>query len=219
MVAVEYLPDLRERHISQLPDQVYGYVSCPRDLLGALRAADILGRDAVFLRDLLEDAVDRHSDRLSARHEICDRVLCELNRYRGPGQHTERAELLDRALHLSYVRLQVLGEEIDDVVRELYVHRRRLLFEYRGAQVGVRRLDVRRYAPFKSGLEPVLESLYVARRPVGRQDYLLVILIERVEGMEKLLLSRVASGDELDIVYQEYVDRPVLLSELLGRLL
>ena len=70
-----------------------------------------------------------------------------------------------------------------------------------------------------SNLEPVLESLYVARRPVGRQDYLLVILIERVEGMEKLLLSRVSSGDELDIVYEEYVDRPVLLSELLGRLL
>ena len=46
-----------------------------------------------------------------------------------------------------------------------------------------------------------------------------MVLPERVEGMEKLLLRRVASGDELNVVYAEDIGGAVLVAELRGGLL
>ena len=46
-----------------------------------------------------------------------------------------------------------------------------------------------------------------------------MVLPERVEGMEKLLLRRVASGDELNVVYAEDIGGAVFVAELRGGLL
>lgn len=45
----------------------------------------------------------------------------------------------------------------------------------------------------------------VARRPVGGEDDLLFFVVQRVEGVEKLLLHRVFARDEVDVVDQKHV--------------
>ena len=46
-----------------------------------------------------------------------------------------------------------------------------------------------------------------------RKDDLLIILIQGVEGVEKLLLRRLPAGDELDIVHEEKIGLAVFLAE------
>ena len=50
-------------------------------------------------------------------------------------------------------------------------------------------------------------------RAVGRDDDLLVLVDERVEGVEEFLLRRVLAGDELNVVDHQHVDRPEKLLE------
>ena len=71
---------------------------------------------------------------------------------------------------------------------------------------------------FKAGLESVLKRLHIARRTVGCQNDLLVLLIKSVEGVEEFLLSGGLSRDELNIVDQKNVAAAVLVAELVCHL-
>ena len=51
------------------------------------------------------------------------------------------------------------------------------------------------------------------------QDDLLAVLVDRVEGVEELLLRALLVGDELDVVDEEQVDAPVARPELVDRAL
>ena len=51
-------------------------------------------------------------------------------------------------------------------------------------------------------------------RPVGRQDDLLAVLVDRVERVEELFLGPLLVGDELDVVDEQQVDAPVARAEL-----
>ena len=62
--------------------------------------------------------------------------------------------------------------------------------------------------------EPLLEGEDRLRRPVGRQHDLLAVLVDRVEGVEELLLGPLLVGDELDVVDEEQVDPAVAGTEL-----
>src|ERR1700682_4849712 len=56
------------------------------------------------------------------------------------------------------------------------------------AGLEVSRLDVRDQAPLKARAKPVFESGDFFWRPVGRDDDLLVELVQGIEGMKELLL-------------------------------
>ena len=56
------------------------------------------------------------------------------------------------------------------------------------------------------------------RRPVGGEDDLLAGLVQRIEGVEELLLGRFLALEEVDVVHQEEVDVvPVAAPELRHR--
>ena len=74
--------------------------------------------------------------------------------------------------------------------------------EVRGGQVGDE-------PPFEPAPEALLERHDLLRRPVGREDDLLAVLVDRVERVEELLLRPLLVGDELDVVDEEEVDPPV----------
>ncbi len=61
-------------------------------------------------------------------------------------------------------------------------------------------------ARLQPALDPVFQILDLARRAVGREDDLLVLVHQRVERVEKLFLSRILAGDELHIVDHQHVD-------------
>jgi len=60
--------------------------------------------------------------------------------------------------------------------------------------------------PLESGAQPVLECGQLLGRPVGGDDDLLVGVVQRVEGVEELLLDAFLALDELDVVDQQHID-------------
>ena len=50
-------------------------------------------------------------------------------------------------------------------------------------------------------------------RAVGGDDDLLVALVQRVEGVEELVLGALLAGEELDVVDEQHVDAAVLVAE------
>src|SRR5207245_11165487 len=59
----------------------------------------------------------------------------------------------------------------------------------------------------------LLEVRDTLRRRVAGEDNLFSRLVEVVEGVEELLLRPLFSGDELNVVDQQEVDRPVARAE------
>src|SRR6185369_82050 len=80
-----------------------------------------------------------------------------------------------------------------------------------GLEVG--RLDVGDQAPFESRAKSLLECGDVLRLRVRREHDLLLVLVQRVEGVEELLLRPFLAGEKLDVVEQEGVDGAVTLAE------
>src|SRR5439155_3700741 len=66
--------------------------------------------------------------------------------------------------------------------------------------------------------QPILELRDGLRLTVGAKDDLLPLLVDRVEGVEELLLGSFLAGDELDVVDEQDVDAAVTLSKLLALL-
>jgi hypothetical protein len=92
-----------------------------------------------------------------------------------------------------------------------------------GAQDGDARLEVRRgqvgdEAPLEAAAQAFLEGDYQLRRPVAGEDDLLAVLVDRVEGVEELLLGPLLVGDELDVVDEQQVDASVPVSEVVDLL-
>ncbi len=81
-----------------------------------------------------------------------------------------------------------------------------LLLQDRDAGLQVGRLDVGQQSPLEPGTQPVLEGGQLPGRAVGGDDDLLVRVVQRVEGVEELLLGPLAVLQELDVVDQQDVD-------------
>ena len=73
----------------------------------------------------------------------------------------------------------------------------------------VGRADVGDQAGLEARAQAVLQRVDVARRPVGGEDELGAGLVERVEGVEELLLGLGLALEELDVVDEQDVDAAV----------
>ena len=74
-------------------------------------------------------------------------------------------------------------------------------------------LDVGDQTPLEARAQPLLEVGDVARHLVAGEHDLLVRLVDRVEGVEELLLSLLLAGDELDVVDQQQLHVAVAVAE------
>ena len=92
-----------------------------------------------------------------------------------------------------------------------------LLAQDRDAGLEVGRLDVGEQAPLEPGAHALLEAGQLLGRQVGGDDDLLVGVVQRVEGVEELLLRLHLALQELDVVDQQDVDVAVAALEV-GRL-
>ena len=93
-----------------------------------------------------------------------------------------------------------------------------LLAQDRDPRLEVGRLDVGDQPPFEARAQPLLERRDLARRPVARHDDLPAGLVERVEGVEELLLDPLLVLEELHVVDQQHVVGAVALLEPLDAL-
>ena len=82
------------------------------------------------------------------------------------------------------------------------------------ARFHVRRLQLRRQAPFEARNEAVLEIGDLRSRPIAGKDDLFVSVEKRVEGVKEFFLRALLSAEKLNIVDQEQIRLPVALAEL-----
>ena len=105
-----------------------------------------------------------------------------------------------RAFELADVGLDGARDVFGDVVWNLDVLVLALLLQNRDFGFEVGRLNVRDESPFESRAQALFNRGDFLGRAVRRDHDLLLLVVERVEGMEKLFLCAFAGGDELDIV-------------------
>ena len=73
----------------------------------------------------------------------------------------------------------------------------RLAFQDRDLGLEIGRLDIGDQSPLETRMQPLLQRRYLARRAIARDDDLLLIVMQRIEGMEKLFLRALLAGHEL----------------------
>jgi hypothetical protein len=121
---------------------------------------------------------------------------------------------------LADVRRDPAGDERQHLgVRHVDAIGRNLLAEDRNPRLEVRGLNVDDETPLEARAKSLLERRDIPGRPIGREDDLPARLIERVEGVEELLLDPLLVLEELDVVHEENVVVAVALLERLDSLL
>jgi len=111
----------------------------------------------------------------------------------------------------------VVRNVLGHVVRQVQIQQLGLALDDGNAGFKIRRLDVGGQAPLKPGAQTLLQRFDFLRRAVRRDDDLAAIVVQRVEGVEKLLLRALLAGQKLDVVDQKHVRLAVALAELLHR--
>src|SRR4051794_10140884 len=216
VAAAELLADARQRGVRELAGEVHRDLTRVDDVLRPAVAAELLEREVEALGDEILDALDRDLRRLSLREDVLQHVLRELDGHRAPCERREGDDPGERPLQLADVRGDAARDEREHLrVRDVDPVGLHLLPEDRDARLEIGRLDVRDEAPFEPAPEPFLERGDVARRPVARHDDLRAGLVERVEGVEELLLDALLVLEELDVVdHQDVVGAVALLEPL-----
>src|SRR6266850_3109121 len=151
---------------------------------------------AFFVENFTEDAFDDFDAELFA----CER--------------RERSDSDESAFKPANIRSDTVGEEIDDIVRQLDTHELRFLVENGEAHFNVGRLQVGNQTPLETRDEAMFEILNFAGWTVAGQNNLFMGLVESVEGMEEFFLDALFAGKELDVVDQEDIGLAILLAEL-----
>lgn len=110
----------------------------------------------------------------------------------------------------------MVGDELGHILGQIEVEKLRLALDDGHAGLEIRRLDVGGQAPLETGAQTLFQALDLLGRAVGRDDDLLVGIVEGVEGMEEFFLGGLLARDELDVVHQQQVGHAVLHPEVLG---
>src|ERR1700683_3206106 len=87
----------------------------------------------------------------------------------------------------------------------MYVLGFRALLQNRNLRFQVRRLNVRDQSPLESRPQPLFNRRNFLRRAIRRDHNLLLLVIQRVEGVEELFLSTLACRDELNVIHHQHI--------------
>ena len=85
-----------------------------------------------------------------------------------------------------------------------------LLVEDRHLGFEVGRLDVHHQAPLEARAQAFHQAGRIIGRRIARDDDLLLVLVELVEGVEEFFLRALLAGEDLNIVDQQHVRRAIV---------
>src|SRR6266545_6653837 len=218
VAAAESLADTHERRLGLLAHEVHRDLAREDDLLVAGLAAELFGRHAVVPGDGLDDAVG--GQRLLTRvvEDVLEHLLGELGRHRHRAQRCVRDDARERSFELADVRHDPLCEEVDHGWRDGDSLRLSLRAEDRDARLEIGCRDIRDEAPLEPRAQTIFEPFDGLGRTIAREDDLLPLLMDRIEGVEELLLRPLLAREELDVVDEEDIDAAIALAELLALL-
>ena len=181
---------------------------------------ELVAREAEDLGDDVLDALHaragrRRRDRLaSGRRAGSSTSSASVAVDRRVGQRRVGDDADQRGLEAAEVVGDALGDQLQDaVVADVDPVVVGALAQHRQARGGVGRADVDQQPGLEALAQAVLELGHVARRAVGGQHQLAARLVQRVEGVEELLLGLDLALEELHVVDQQDVVAPVAVLE------
>ena len=132
---------------------------------------------------------------------------------RGAGERPVGDQADERAFQLAHVAANVAGDELGDIVGQGDMLALGLLLQNGDLGFKIGRLDVGNQAPLEAGAETVLDLGQFLGRTVAGDDDLTVGVMQRIEGVEELLLGALLAGEELDVVDQQQIDAAETVAE------
>src|SRR5215211_6786548 len=219
VAAAEGFSYLGKRFVGEFAGEVHGDLARVGESFGAARADEVGLRDTEVAAHLVLDEFDRYLAVRLVRQDISEDLLSQGDGYLPSVERGVREYTHQGPFELPDVRRDLRGYEGEHLVVHLEAVHDRLLAQDGDARLEVRRLDIGHEPPLEAAHETVLEGLYVFGMPVGGDNDLLVLLVERVEGVEERLLGLDLVLQKLYVVHQEHVVLPVALLELQGRVI
>ena len=217
VASAEVAADLGQRELRQFLRERHGHLARPRDRARTLLRVHLRGPDLVVVGDRLLDVLDRDLAVLD-REQVAQRFLGERERDLLPVKVRVGDDPLERAFELAHVAANVLGDEERDLLVEAHPGLLGLREQDRDAHLELGRFQGHGEAPAEAGDQPFLDARDLLRVGVAGDDHLLVAFDERVEQVEELFLRAALAAEELDVVDEEQVERPVVALELVERL-
>ena len=162
-------------------------------LAGAAGGEQVGHPQVVVVGDLAQDLVDRDLA-LGGAQDVGEALLGHVEVDGAADEARVGEEPVERAFEHAHVRADAVGEELHDAGAD---HDARVLLQLRlglglqdaEAELVVGRVQVDDEAPLQPRADALLEAVDLARRAVGGDDDLLLLLDQRVEGVEELLLA------------------------------
>ena len=172
-----------------------------------------LDRNGIKLRHGLLDELRRDLALFHLGEQILERVGRDLEVQRAAAQARIGHHARQTALELTNVALHMIRDEREHRIVNVDIVLPRAVAQDRDARFDVRRLNIGNQSPLEARAEALLQLGDLLGRPVGADDDLLVRIVQRVEGVEKLLLRGLTAADKLYVVDHQNIHVPVALAE------
>jgi len=214
VAAAEGITDLAQRALGVLAGEEHGHLAREGDALGPALALHVRQADVVVLGHPALDLLDGEVSTPLLLEDLAEQALDILRLDRSTGQLAEAGHAEEGTLEATHIRPNVVGKELEDLRLEPDLHGGHLLAEDGHAGFDVRGLKVGGHAPLEAGDQALLESGNLARGPITAEHDLFSGLVQRVEGVEELLLDPFLPGQELDVVHQKGIHLAIPTAEL-----
>src|SRR5271168_2731003 len=204
MFAAKLASNFGKRRGGELLHDEHGHLTRQDDLPGVAADVEILGAQAEDFADALLDLLD--GDLLLLR---LDNIFQDLLRggkiqFRaGEGSVGHQAD--ERAFELADIGFDGAGDVLGDFIGELHAFAFGFFLQNGDFGFEIGQLNIGDQAPFEARAQALFDGGNFLGRAIGRDDDLLLLIVERIKSVEKFFLGAFAGGNELDVVNHEDV--------------
>ena len=198
------------RHVS---GQVHGNLPGKGDVLWSALARHVGQAEIEMLGHLFLNDVDANAKAAFLVQDFPQEALGDLDAQLFASEGGEGSDPDQRSFQPADIGANALGQEVDNLLRQLNAHELLLFAEDGHARFHIGRLQVGHQAPFEPRDEALLQVGDLARRPVAGHHYLFARLVQGVEGVKEFLLNAFLAGEEMDIVDEKHIAVAVSAAE------
>ena len=212
VLAAELAADLGQRRLGELFGQVHGDLARHDDLARVVLLLELGDAHSELLGHRALDGLDGDLAHLGV-DELLEALLRDCQRdlhavHTAPGDEPDQ-----RALQLTNVGAHVAGDEQRNLGGKVGLLGLGFFLKDGDLGLEIGRLNVCDQAPLEARAQAVFEVCQLLGRAVAGDHDLLHALVQRVEGVEELLLGALLAGQELDVVDEQHVHVAELVAE------
>ena len=207
------LADIALRKICHTADEIHSDLSCVDYIAASALPPQYFRIQIEVFADIFRDSLRRGNVLIAFDQHIADGAAYGLFIHLVTEKIAVGEDLVERTLDLADICRNIFSDIAGDVIRQPYAQKTGLHLDDGKARFKIGGRNIHHQTGFKSSLQAVFQQRHFAGRTVGGENDLLFRLVQRVEGMEKLLLCLLLAGNKLDIVHQQHICLTVLLAE------